>query len=74
AIVKSINLYKKHIKAQANQPGGIIEIEKPLHLSKLQLICPHCQKRTRVAYQTDKSAKKFRICRKCKAIIDKLNK
>ena len=74
AFVGGINIYKKHVKAQANQAGGIIEIEKPLHLSKLQLVCPNCKKRTRVAYQVDKSGHKLRICRKCKSIIDKLDK
>jgi len=70
-LVKGLNIYKKHIKAQSDQPGGIIEIEKPLHISKVQLICPNCQKKTRISYQLDKTNKKFRVCKKCKSIIDK---
>jgi len=70
-LIKGLNIYKKHVKAQSNQPGGIIEIEKPLYVSKVQLICPNCQKKTKVGYQLDKTNKKFRVCKKCKNIIDK---
>ncbi len=67
-IITGLNLYKKHRKAQGkNQPGGIIEIAKPLNIAKLALICPSCHQPTRVGYQVRQLAekKKLRICKKC---------
>lgn len=72
--VKGLNQYKKHIKPSQGQPGRIIEKERPLHVSKVSLICPGCQKSIRVAYKTDKSGAKYRVCRKCGALLDKSKK
>jgi large subunit ribosomal protein L24 len=69
-VVKSLNMFKKHIKPSTNQKkGGIIEKERPILASKVALICPNCKKTTRVGYQIEKSGDKVRICRKCKTII-----
>ncbi len=74
-LVKGLNIFKKHVKPSQNQKGGIIEKERPLHSSKLMLICPSCKKATRVSYQIDKAGSKYRICQKCKAILtSKLSK
>ncbi len=63
-IVKGINIVKKHVKAQGDQPGGILEIERPLLASKIMAICPHCHKPTRVAFRFEKGVK-LRVCRRC---------
>jgi large subunit ribosomal protein L24 len=79
-LVAGVNLYKKHRKAQGEgKPGGIIEISKPLPMGNVALLCPKCQKPTRVGYQIDKPAstraqrgrnnKKYRICKKCRGTI-----
>ena len=68
-VVKGLNLFKKHIKATQNQPGSIIEKERPLAVSKVALICPECKKVTRVGYQIDKSGDKYRVCKKCQALL-----
>ena len=71
-IVGGINIVKKHIKPKGkDQPGGIVEVEKPLWASKVMLVCPSCGKPVRVGYQLDKKGNKYRICRKCKSLIDK---
>ncbi len=67
--VKGLNLFRKHIKSQKGQKGGIIEKERPLNIAKVALICPNCQKITRVGYQIDKSGSKYRLCRRCHQII-----
>jgi len=69
ALVKGVNISKKHIKSSQNKPGGIIDKEMPIYLSKIALVCPLCQKPTRVGYLTSSSGKKERICKKCQAII-----
>lgn len=68
--VKGINIFKKHIKSTKQQKGGIIEKERALLVSKVALICPHCQKTTRIAYQIDKAGDKSRFCKKCKTAIN----
>jgi len=70
AIVAGVNQYKKHRKPQGqNQPGGIIDITKPINISKLTLVCPQCKKSSRIGYQGEKK-KKVRICKKCQKPID----
>jgi len=70
ALVKGINISKKHLKSSQNKPGGIIDRQMPIHLSKLALICPACNQPTRVGYSVDSANKKIRICKKCKSPID----
>ena len=69
AIVTGINMVKKHLKPTQGKPGGIIDKEAPIYLSKLALICPKCKKATRVGYRFENS-KKIRFCKKCQTAID----
>ncbi len=69
-VIKGLNLFKKHTKAQGDQKGGIIEHERPILVSKVALVCPHCKKLTRVGYQIDTAGSKHRICKKCKTVLD----
>ncbi len=68
-VVEGINIVKKHVKAQGKQPGGILEIEKPLAASKVMVVCPHCHRPTRVAYRVEKG-RKLRVCRHCGSLLD----
>lgn len=64
-IIPNINMYKRHYKPKKqDEKGGIIDIIKPLPISKIALICPKCKSQTRIGYQIT-SDKKVRICRKC---------
>ena len=68
-LVTGVNLYKKHVRKSEEMPkGGIVEVPRPLDISKVGLVCPKCKKTVRVGYQVD-GGKKQRICRKCKSII-----
>ena len=68
-LVPGINLYKKHVKKSEQFPqGGVVEVPRPLHVSKVMLICPKCNKPTRVGYKLV-DGKKFRICKKCKSTL-----
>jgi len=64
-VVKGVNLFKKHIKSQNGQKGGIVEKERQLNVNQAMLLCPNCQKATRVGYQVDKTGQKTRLCKKC---------
>ena len=48
AIVDGVNVMKKHKKAVNNEPGGIHEINTPIHLSNLMVIDPKSGEPTRV--------------------------
>lgn len=64
-VVSGVNVFKKHLKKQSqDKPGGIVEVSRPLAVSKVALICPKCHKQTRVGYQIT-AGKKVRICKKC---------
>lgn len=66
--VGGANLYKRHVKKMQNMEGGIIDIPKPLDISNVALICPNCNKITRVGYKIEAKTK-VRICKKCKKEI-----
>jgi large subunit ribosomal protein L24 len=63
AIVEGLNLFKKHMKPRSQQqPGGIVEREMPLALSKLMLCEPGGKKRpARFATRTDEKGNKLRV-------------
>ncbi len=68
-LIPGINLYKKHVKKSEQFPqGGVVEIPRPIDVSKVMLICPKCKKPTRVGYKLT-GDKKFRICKKCKSTL-----
>lgn len=64
-LVEGVNLVKKHQRPRrAGEKGQIIEIPKPLPISKVKLICPHCKKPTRVGFKVE-DKEKTRVCKKC---------
>jgi large subunit ribosomal protein L24 len=64
AIVAGVNLVKKaQKKRKQTDRGGIIEIEAPIDLSNIMIICRKCGP-TRIGYKIEGDAKK-RVCRKC---------
>ena len=71
AIVTGVNIVKKHRRPRtANETGGIVEMEAPLHLSKLAVICPNCGPATRIGIHVQEGSKKVRYCKKCKEDIE----
>lgn len=62
--VGGANLYKRHVKKHGNIEGGIIDIPKSLDVSNVVLICPNCNKTTRVGFKFEGNDK-MRICKKC---------
>ena len=63
-IVSGVNLVKKAMKKRSQQDrGGISEVEAPLHISNVAIVCKKCGP-TRIGYKID-GDKKIRVCRKC---------
>jgi len=65
-IVENINMLTVHTKPRGmNQPGGIIRREGPIYASKAMLVCPSCNKRTRVGRRVLEDGSKTRVCKAC---------
>jgi large subunit ribosomal protein L24 len=70
ALVRGINLVKRHQKQTAAQDGGIISKEAPVHLSNLALADPKDGKPTRVGFSVLSDGRKVRIAKRSGAEID----
>ncbi|MDR2601253.1 MAG: 50S ribosomal protein L24 [Spirochaetaceae bacterium] len=67
-LIEGVNMVKKAQKRKnAQDRGGIIEIEAPLHISNVMILCKKCGP-TRIGYEINGKEKK-RICRKCKEAL-----
>ena len=65
-IVEGVNKVKKHVKPRKmGDPGGIIEANSPIYACKVALVCPKCNKPTRIGHKKFADGTKARICRKC---------
>jgi len=74
ASVEGLNLLIKHMRPRRQgEKGQRIEFSAPLNLSNAMLVCPKCDKTTRVGHNIitiQNKRKKVRVCKKCKQIID----
>jgi large subunit ribosomal protein L24 len=72
-IVAGANIVSKHTKARKQgENSSIVKTEGAMYASKVQLVCPKCDKgvRTKVQYVTKGDKKiKVRVCTKCGAEI-----
>ncbi len=63
-IVSGVNIVKKAMKKRSQQDqGGIAEIEAPLNISNVAIVCKKCGP-VKVGYKMN-GDKKVRVCRKC---------
>ncbi len=69
-VVDGVNVQKKHKKARSAQEVSSIQNQAgPIDASNVLVVCPDCNKATRIAYKVE-GDKKVRICKKCGAILD----
>lgn len=70
-VVSEVNIISKHKKPKnAQDKGGIIKKENKIDASNVMVICPECNKATRISYAVE-GDKKYRKCKKCGASLDK---
>lgn len=76
-LVDGINLVIRHQKprrpttrATPQTQTGRVTKPAPMHVSKLMLVCPRCNKCTRIAISFMQDGKRVRTCKKCKEFID----
>ena len=67
-IVSGVNIVKKAMKKRSQQDqGGIAEVEAPLNISNVAIVCKKCGA-TKIGYKMD-GDKKVRVCRKCGDVL-----
>lgn len=72
-VVEGVNMQTNFLRPTQDMPQGkITKREAPLYASKVQLICPHCHERTRVAHKILENGKSVRVCTNCHEVIDKI--
>jgi large subunit ribosomal protein L24 len=62
-VIEGVNIVKKHVKRGRARQAGIVEVEAPLHVSNVKLICPNCGQPTRVGVRKDADDKNERYCK-----------
>jgi large subunit ribosomal protein L24 len=65
-VVPGINMAKRHQRPRSRtQQAGILDIPVPLHVSNVQVVCPNCNKPTRIAHQQLEGGRRVRVCKRC---------
>ncbi len=70
AIVKGVNVVKRHQRPTQAQAGGIIEKEAPVHVSNLAHIDPKDNRPTRVGFKVLEDGRKVRYAKRSGEVID----
>ncbi|MBM3610139.1 MAG: 50S ribosomal protein L24 [Alphaproteobacteria bacterium] len=71
ALVKGINVVKRHVRPSAVNPeGGIVEKELPIHLSNLAHVDPETGRATRIRFEIGADGKKIRVAKRSGKRID----
>ena len=64
-IVAGVNVRTKHVKPRKQgQESGILKVENPINVSKVNYYCPKCEKGVKLKVEVV-DGKKQRVCRKC---------
>lgn len=75
AIVEGVNIIKRHTKpSQKNPQGGIVQKEEAVNVANVMVICPKCNKPSRLGHKqvTDAASGRkhtMRICKKCEQMF-----
>jgi large subunit ribosomal protein L24 len=69
AVVRGVNMIRRHQKQTQSQEGGIISKEAPIHLSNIAVVDPKDGKATRVGFEV-RDGKKVRIAKRSGAVIN----
>ena len=64
-IVEGQNIVTKHVKPRRQgEAGGLVKAEAALYASKVMIVCPKCDKTTRIGHKIV-DGKKVRVCKRC---------
>ena len=69
AVVRGINVARRHQRQTARDQGGIVSKEMPIHLSNIAIAAPSDGKPTKIAFRRDKDGVK-RVAKRTGEVID----
>jgi large subunit ribosomal protein L24 len=65
-VVQGLNMAKRHQRPRSRtQTAGILDLPVPMHVSNVQVVCPRCEKPTRVGIQIREDGTRVRVCKHC---------
>jgi large subunit ribosomal protein L24 len=65
-VVPGLNMAKRHMRPRTrSQQAGILDLPVPIHVSNVQVVCPRCDKPTRVGHQVLEGGRHVRVCKHC---------
>ncbi|CAM5768879.1 50S ribosomal protein L24 [Labrys miyagiensis] len=70
AIIRGVNVVRRHQRQTASQEGGVISKEAPIHLSNVAIADPKDGKPTRVGFKVLEGGKKVRVAKRSGEQID----
>ena len=76
-LVEHVSMIKRHTRPNPAKQikGGIAERESPIAVSNVMVVCPGCNKTTRIGHHLDHAAggktRRTRVCRKCGQALDR---
>jgi len=71
-VVEGVRVVKRHTKPNPrNQQGGILDMEAPLAISNVMVVCGACGAPTRVGRTRLKDGSAMRVCKRCGESVDK---
>ena len=70
AIVRGVNIARRHQKQTASEQGGIVSKEMPIHLSNIAVADPTDGKPTRVGFKVSEDGRKQRVAKRSGDVID----
>ena len=79
-VVRGVNVAKRHVKAGQSAggtkavQGGVVDFEAPLSYSNVMLVCPHCNKPTRVKHSASEGGGKTLECRNCGELYERIKR
>ncbi len=70
-LVEGVNFIKRHSRAaRGARQAGIIELEEPIDVTNVMLLCSRCNHPVRVGFRILEDGRKVRFCRSCGEAID----
>jgi len=79
-VVEGLNIAKRHTKPRQSQgradrmpkvqQGGIIDIAMPMAVAKVMLVCPKCERPTRIGHTLLDDGRRVRVCGHCGQAIE----
>ena len=74
-VVPGLNMAKRHLRARSRtQQAGIIDLPVPIHVSNVQVVCPRCNRATRIGHATLENGRRARVCKHCGEHIEVTSK